>query len=87
MIQTVAAALLALHGIIHLIGFVTPWRIATLQGFTYRTTALNGTLEVGDSGARLIGLVCVAGHGGQVPVDRWAPTGWADRGSNPPDGG
>ncbi len=31
MIQTVAAVLLAIHGIIHLIGFVTPWRIATLQ--------------------------------------------------------
>lgn len=60
MIQTVAAVLLALHGIIHLIGFVTPWRIATLQGFTYRTTALNGALEIGDSGARLIGLVWLA---------------------------
>ncbi len=55
MIQTIAAVLLAIHGIIHLIGFVTPWRIATLQGFTYKTTALNGALEVGDSGARLIG--------------------------------
>ena len=60
MIQTIAAVLLALHGIIHLIGFVTPWRIATLQGFTYKTTALNGALEVGDSGARLIGLVWLA---------------------------
>lgn len=60
MIQTAAAALLAIHGLIHLIGFVTPWRIATLQGFTYRTAALNGALEVGDSGARLIGLVWLA---------------------------
>ncbi len=60
MIQTIAAVLLAIHGIIHLIGFVTPWRIATLQGFIYKTTALNGALEVGDSGARLIGLVWLA---------------------------
>jgi len=57
MIQTLAAVLLALHGLVHLIGFVTPWRIATLEGFTYRTTALNGALEIGDTGARLIGLV------------------------------
>ncbi len=60
MIQTIAAVLLALHGSIHLIGFVTPWRIAALEGFTYKTTALNGALEVGDSGARLIGLVWLA---------------------------
>jgi hypothetical protein len=60
MIQIVAAVLLALHGVIHLIGFVTPWRIATLQGFTYRTTALNGTLEIGDGGARLVGLLWLA---------------------------
>lgn len=57
MIQIVAAVVLALHGLIHLIGFVTPWRIAALQGFTYRTTALNGALEIGDPGVRLIGLV------------------------------
>jgi len=60
MTQIVAAVLLALHGVIHLIGFVTPWRIATLQGFTYQTTVLNGALEVGGSGARLIGLVWLA---------------------------
>ena len=34
MIQVLAAVLLALHGVIHLVGFVTPWHIATLQGFT-----------------------------------------------------
>ncbi len=29
MIQVLAAVLLALHGVIYLIGFVTPWHIAT----------------------------------------------------------
>lgn len=57
MIRRIAAILLTLHGVIHLIGFVTPWRIATLEGFAYRTTLLNGTLDVGDVGARVIGLV------------------------------
>jgi hypothetical protein len=79
MIQTVAAVLLALHGVIHLIGFVTPWRIATLQGFTYRTTALNGALEIGDSGARLIGLVWLALAIGFVAADYgvWRGESWA----------
>ncbi len=57
MIRRIAAPLLALHGVIHLIGFVTPWRIATLEGFAYRTTVFNGASDVGDVGARVIGLV------------------------------
>jgi hypothetical protein len=56
-IRRIAAILLALHGVIHLIGFVTPWRIATLEGFAYRTMILNGTLDVGDAGVRAVGLV------------------------------
>ncbi len=60
MIRIVAAGLLAIHGLIHLIGFVTPWRIATLEGFPYRTTALNGTLEIGEFGGRFVGLVWLA---------------------------
>src|SRR5947208_14317614 len=57
MIRRTAAVLLALHGLIHLIGFVSPWRIATLEGFAYRTSVLNGALNVGDAGVRVIGLV------------------------------
>ncbi len=60
MIRIVAAGLLAIHGLIHLIGFVTPWRIATLEGFPYRTTALNSTLEIGEFGGRFVGLVWLA---------------------------
>jgi hypothetical protein len=56
MIRRIAAIVLALHGAIHLIGFVTPWRIATLEGFAYRTTVFNGALDVRDAGARVIGL-------------------------------
>jgi hypothetical protein len=55
--QTAAAGVLAIHGFIHLIGFVVPWRLATIEGFSYRTTALNGTFEIGDLGTRLVGLV------------------------------
>lgn len=54
--QLLAALGLAAHGLIHLIGFVVPWRLATLPDFPYRATALNGALEVGDTGARLLGL-------------------------------
>jgi hypothetical protein len=57
MILRTVAVLLALHGVIHLIGFASPWRIATLGGFAYRTTVFNGGLDIGDVGVRVIGLV------------------------------
>jgi hypothetical protein len=57
MFHRIAALVLALHGVVHLIGFASPWRIASLEGFTYRTTVLGGAQDVGDGGVRLIGLV------------------------------
>ena len=57
MIRRTAAVALALHGVIHLIGFVVPWQIASLEGFAYRTTIFGGAQGVGDAGVRLIGLV------------------------------
>lgn len=57
MIRTIAAVLLALHGVIHLIGFVVPWRLATLEGFGYRTTVFSSAFDVGDVGVRVIGVV------------------------------
>lgn len=60
MIRRLAAVGLALHGLIHVIGFVVPWRIATLEGFAYRTTALDGGLNLGAAGAQVIGLLWLA---------------------------
>jgi hypothetical protein len=50
MFHRVAAVVLALHGVIHLIGFVSPWRIISLEGFAYRTTVLSGAQDIGDVG-------------------------------------
>ncbi len=79
MIRRIAATVLALHGVIHLIGFVTPWRIATLEGFTYRTTVFNGAWDIGGAGVQALGLVwlgltfgfLVAGYG-IWRGERWA---------------
>ena len=64
MLSIAAAVLLAVHGLIHLIGFVVPLQIATVDGFPYRTTVLAGYLAVGEIGARAVGglwLVCAVG--------------------------
>lgn len=64
MLRIAAAAIVAAHGLIHLIGFVVPWGIATVEGFAYRTTVFEGAIVLGDGGARFLGLVwltCAAG--------------------------
>jgi energy-coupling factor transporter transmembrane protein EcfT len=50
------ALVLAFHGFIHLIGFVVPWRLAEIRGFGYSTRIAWGRFDVGDVGARAIGI-------------------------------
>jgi hypothetical protein len=59
-LQVIVAAVVAIHGLIHLIGFVVPWNLATIAGFPYRTTALDGAIALGDAGARAVGVVWLA---------------------------
>ena len=51
------AFFLLIHGIAHLPGFVVPWRLATLTEMPYKTTLLNGAVDAGPVGARVIGLL------------------------------
>ena len=60
MVRIAAAMALAGHGLIHLIGFVVPWGIATVDGFPYRTTALAGAVDLGDAAARALGIAWLA---------------------------
>ena len=79
MIRTLAAALLVVHGLIHLIGFVVPWGIAQVEGFTYRTSALAGALALGEPGARLVGVAWLALAVGFVVAGgaTWRRATWA----------
>ena len=52
---------LALHGVIHLLGFVVPWRLAEFRGFPYSTSALWGRVDLGDAGAKVLGLAWLLG--------------------------
>ncbi len=57
MIRIVVAILLIGHGLVHLLGFVVPWRLASLEEMPYKTTLLAGTLDVGATGIRAVGLL------------------------------
>lgn len=79
MIRTLAAAGLAGHGLIHLIGFLVPWRIAVIDGFAYRTTALGGVVALGETGARIVGVAWLALAIGFViaAVSTWRGGSWS----------
>ena len=54
------AVLMLLHGFAHLPGFAGSWRLATFPDLPYHTTLLDGRLEVGDAGMRLVGALWLA---------------------------
>ena len=51
------ALLFVAHGVAHLPGFLTSWRLASLEGMAYKTTLLAGSLDVGDAGIRIVGVL------------------------------
>jgi hypothetical protein len=55
--RVVVGALMALHGVVHVLGFVVPWRLAQPEGFPYKTTLLSGRLDVGPIGIRVVGVI------------------------------
>jgi hypothetical protein len=57
MIRIVVAIVLIGHGLVHLLGFVVPWQLATLEEMPYKTTLLAGALDVGTTGIRVVGLL------------------------------
>ncbi|OGO58015.1 MAG: hypothetical protein A2Z32_06420 [Chloroflexi bacterium RBG_16_69_14] len=79
MIRRAFAIILVLHGLIHLIGFVVPWRFATLDGFPYTTSALWGRLELGATAAQVLGLVWLGQAVAFVVagVGVWRGSAWA----------
>lgn len=76
------AVLMVLHGVAHLVGFVGPWRLATTAGVPYTTTVFAGRVDIGDAGARALGVLWlvvavafwIAAAGAFVNRSWWMPT-------------
>ena len=43
------------HGFAHVIGFIVYWKISDFEEMRYKTTILNGKVDVKDTGIRIIG--------------------------------
>ena len=75
------AFVLVAHGIAHLVGFISSWKLATLAELPYKTTIFSGRLDIGDAGIRVIGLLWLfAAFAFLVAAIALATaTGWAGR--------
>jgi hypothetical protein len=58
--QRAFAVFMALHGAVHAIGFTVSWGLGGPRGVEYSTSVLNGAVEVGDAGVKLLGLLWLA---------------------------
>jgi len=57
----VLAALMTIHGIAHLVGFVGSWNLGPpTPAMPYKTTVLAGHVNLGDAGIRAFGLLWLA---------------------------
>lgn len=51
------AAIFAVHGFAHLVGFIVPWRWVDLKEMPYKTTLLAGRIDVGPVGIRAVSIL------------------------------
>ena len=51
------AALFALHGIAHWVGFVIDWRLTAFEDMPTETSLLAGRIDVGEVGMRVVGIL------------------------------
>jgi hypothetical protein len=57
--RAAAATILALHGLIHLIGPTVYLKLMELDGFAYKTTLLGGRWDLGERGIQAFGALWV----------------------------
>ena len=56
----VFAVFMALHGLVHVVGFTVPWGLGGPRGVGYSTLILNRSVEVGDTAVKFLGFVWLA---------------------------
>lgn len=76
--RSLFALLLIAHGIAHLVGFAVPFGLVATPDVSERTTVLNGALDVGETGAKVIGILWLALALGFCASGAAAFTGWWD---------
>ena len=56
-IRIIGAIILFFHGLIHLMGTTVYMKLGSLDGFPYKTSILNGRMDLGESGIYIFGVL------------------------------
>ncbi len=72
----VGAALLGVHGLVHLMGFFAYWPLLTLTDLPYKTALLGGLLDLGTVGMRAYSVLWLAAGLGFVSTSIAIILGW-----------
>lgn len=56
-IRIISAIILFFHGIIHLMGTTVYMKLGSLDDFPYKTSILNGRMDLGESGIYIFGVL------------------------------
>lgn len=74
--QVVAAIILVLHGLIHLMGPAVYMKLTEIESFRYKTTLLGGRWNLGGNGIRIFGAIWVLPAVGFIVVAVALLSGW-----------
>jgi hypothetical protein len=66
LVRRAAAVFFLAHGVAHLLGFLGSWRLGEFADAPYTTSVLNGAIDVGDVGVRIVGLLWVGAATGFI---------------------
>jgi hypothetical protein len=56
-IRIISSIILFFHGLIHLMGTTVYMKLGSLDGFPYKTSILNGRMDLGESGIYIFGVL------------------------------
>jgi hypothetical protein len=73
----VVSIIIAVHGLIHLMGFVAYWPLTQVSGLPYKTSLLGGKLDAGATGMRVYSLLWLLAAVGFVTAALALFFGWS----------
>lgn len=75
-LMIISTIVIAAHGLIHLMGTVTYMKLGTVEGLSYKTTVLNGALDLGARGIAVFGALWAVAALGFIAAAAALLFGW-----------
>jgi hypothetical protein len=75
--SVIVAMVVAIHGLIHLMGATVYLKLGDVQGLVYKTTVLGGRIDLGAGGIRVFGALWILAAIGFVAAALGLFEGWS----------